>query len=82
MIGFRLHAFDTDTKGAELLAALGLDPETTFRYEVSMTGINRFPSSGIQPTTFYPVTSHGDEQHAFHRDARSRAVRYCYLAQG
>jgi hypothetical protein len=55
--GFRLSASEMDTNAAELLAALGLAPDTTFRYELFTTGINRFPFSGVQPTHVYTVES-------------------------
>jgi hypothetical protein len=38
--GVRLRALERDSKAAELLAALGLDPATTFRFELSVTGVN------------------------------------------
>lgn len=55
--GFRLSGSEWDTKAAELLAALGLDPGTTFRYQLFMTGINSFPFNGVPPTAVYTVTS-------------------------
>jgi len=38
--GVRLSASEMDTKAAELLAALGLDPATTFGFELFVTGVN------------------------------------------
>lgn len=55
--GFRLSASESDTKAAELLTALGLEPDTTFRYELFATGINTLPFNGVPPTAVYSVTS-------------------------
>jgi hypothetical protein len=38
--GVRLSGSERDRKAAALLAALGLDPATTFRFELSVTGVN------------------------------------------
>ena len=38
--GVRLRASENDLKAAELLVALGLDPGTTFKFDLSVTGVN------------------------------------------
>jgi hypothetical protein len=55
--GVRLRASERDNKAAELLAALGLDPATTFGFELFVTGVNSGPFNGIPPTAVYTVTS-------------------------
>lgn len=56
--GVRLIGSERDTKSAELLAALGLDPATTFRFELFVTGVNSWsPFTGIPPTAVYTVVA-------------------------
>ena len=54
--GVRLHGSEWDSKSAELLGALGLDPATTFRYELFVTGVNSWsPFTGVPPNAVYNV---------------------------
>lgn len=42
--GIRLRAAESDTKAAEFLVALGLNPANAFRYELSLTGAPLAPN--------------------------------------
>jgi hypothetical protein len=58
--GVRLRASERDSKAAELLVALGLDPATTFRFELFVTGVNSWsPFTGVPPTAVYTVINTG-----------------------
>jgi hypothetical protein len=52
--GVRIHFSEWDTKAAELVAALGLDPATSFRFELSVTGV---PIVGRPSTDYFAFGS-------------------------
>jgi hypothetical protein len=52
--GVRLSASERDSKAAELVAALGLDPGTTFRFDLSVTGV---PIVGPPSTDYFAFGS-------------------------